>query len=99
MKLNSKQQELVAEFIRDLRKKFPEIRHLTTTASADDADAVWLHVTKPRAEDRLWSLHQHAALLSLNILTEFGYHMTIFPTRARGPMNRPLRTDVGAVPA
>ncbi|OQX26043.1 MAG: hypothetical protein BWK80_12580 [Desulfobacteraceae bacterium IS3] len=85
MRINFKQKELIDELINTLIKKFPEVEFIDITESPEDSESLWINVTAPNDEDKEIELRAFASDKTTDILTDYGYHILVMPTRMRIP--------------
>ncbi len=81
MRINFKQEELIEELMKTVRGKFPDVELIDVTESPEDSESLWINVTSPDDEDRKIALREFAADKTTDILTDYGYHMLVMPTR------------------
>ncbi len=81
MRINFKQEELIEELIKTVQDKFPDVELIDITESPEDSESLWINVTSPDDEDRKIALREFAADKTTDILTDYGYHMLVMPTR------------------
>jgi len=79
--INFKQEELIDEVVTYVRDKFPEIRFIGVSESPEDPSDLWIRITSPEDEDRRAELISYACDKTMDILTDYGYHMLVMPTR------------------
>ncbi len=79
--LNFKQEELIDQLVRHISEKFPEVRLIDITESPETSETLWVNVTAPEDEDRMMELITFSADKATDILTDYGYHMLVMPTR------------------
>jgi hypothetical protein len=77
--LNHKQLELGEQLFTDLHKRFPEIELVDISESALNPQNIWVNI-RVSIDDDIWiDLHETASDLSMDILLDYGYHITINP--------------------
>ncbi|MBF0100411.1 MAG: hypothetical protein HQK77_05830 [Desulfobacterales bacterium] len=81
MKINFKQEELIDELLNSVKKNFPEVELINITESPEDSDSLWILVTAPKDETKEIELREFASDKTTDILTDYGYHMLIMPSR------------------
>jgi len=81
MRINFKQEELIEGLMKTVRDRYPEIKLINVTESPEDSESLWINVTAPEDEDREIELREFAADKTTDILTDYGYHMLVMPTR------------------
>ena len=81
MRINFKQEELIEGLMKIVRDRYPEIKLINVTESPEDSESLWINVTAPEDEDREIELREFAADKTTDILTDYGYHMLVMPTR------------------
>jgi hypothetical protein len=79
--MNFKEEELLGQFIDDLKGKYPEIQLVKVTESPEDPESHWVIVTAPEDEDREMEMVRYASEKAMDILCDFGYHFLIMPTQ------------------
>ena len=79
--INFKQEELIGELFDHVKEKFPEIEFIGVSESPEDPSDLWIRVTAPSDEDREAELITYACDRSIDILTDYGYHLLVMPTR------------------
>ena len=84
MRLNHKQEELIAQLVKEIEEKFPEVKFVEVGPSPESENTLWLDFTKPEDEDRLIELGEYASERAMNILLDYGYHFIVLPTVANG---------------
>jgi hypothetical protein len=80
--LNLKQEELIRELVKDIQKQFPEVKFMNVTFSPENPNELWIRVTAPEDEDREIELAEYGANKTIDILTDYGYHMLVMPTHS-----------------
>ena len=78
--MNFKEEELLGQFIDDIKGKYPEIQLVKVTESPEDPESHWVIVTAPEDEDREMEMVRYASEKAMDILCDFGYHFLIMPT-------------------
>lgn len=78
--VNFKQEELIKKLVRDIQKKFPEVKFVDITPSPENPNDLWIMVTAPENEDREIEMMEFSADKSMDILLDYGYHISIMPT-------------------
>ncbi len=79
--INFKEKELVNDFFKTAKKKFPEIELVNITRSPDDANHIWINVSVPNNEDRLIELTEFSSEKGHEILLDYGYWISIIPDK------------------
>jgi hypothetical protein len=79
--LNSKQEQLIDELVKYIRKQFPEIGFIGVSESPEDSESLWIRVTAPEDENRESELIRYSADKSMDILMDYGYHFLVMPTK------------------
>jgi hypothetical protein len=77
--INFKQEQLIEEVLNYVKQKFPEIRLLNVTESPEDPESLWIRVTSPEDEDRRAELISYSCNKTMDILTDYGYHILVMP--------------------
>ena len=78
--VNFKQEELIRRLVKNVQKKFPEVKFINVTISPENPNDLWVNVTAPESEEREFELREYSADLSMDILLDYGYHISISPT-------------------
>jgi hypothetical protein len=78
--INFKQKELIETLTGQITEKFPEVEFLNVAESWEDPETLWIHVTAPEDEHRMTQLIEFAGDQTIDILTDYGYHMLVMPT-------------------
>jgi hypothetical protein len=84
MRLNHKQEELIAQLVKDIEEKFPEVKFVEVGPSPESENTLWLDFTKPDDEDRLAALIEYASDRAMDILLDYGYHFVVLPVVENG---------------
>ena len=79
--LTLKQEELIKKLIKEVQKKFPDVKFININRSPENPDDIWVNVTAPETEEREFELREFAADKSMDILLDYGYHISIMPNR------------------
>jgi hypothetical protein len=77
--LNFKQFELGQQLFEQLKQLFAEVELIEITESPLNPSNVWVNITVPIDEDRWISLRETASDMSMDLLLDYGYHITINP--------------------
>lgn len=80
-RINFKQEELIEKLMKQIEKKFPEVRLIKITESVDDPESLWIEVTAPESEEREMALLEFTGDKVTDILIDYGYHMLVMPIR------------------
>jgi len=80
--INFKQEELIHSFFSSVRKKFPEVEFLNVTECPEDSANLWINITEPEDEDREIGLMEFACDKTVDILLDYGYHISVMPRTA-----------------
>jgi hypothetical protein len=75
--INAKQIELGRLLFDKLKQKFPELEMVDMTESYEDPNHLWVNVLLPEDEEREIAIREMASEISMDILLEYGYHITI----------------------
>jgi len=96
--INFKQEELIHSLFNAVRKKFPEVEFLNVTESPENPADLWVNITEPEDEDREIGLIEFACDKTVDILLDYGYHISVMPRTAeeaelikQSPQTQPLR--------
>lgn len=84
MRLNHKQEELIAQLVKEIEEKFPEVHFVEVGPSPESENTLWLDFTKPDNEDRLAALIEYASDRAMDILLDYGYHFVVLPVVENG---------------
>lgn len=84
MTLNQKQEELVNSLRDELETKFPEIKFVKIRPDIEIPNGVLLYFTEPENEDRLIALGEYASDRTVDILLDYGFHITVMPVVRNG---------------
>ena len=79
--MNFKQEELLEQFIDDIKRKYSEIQFVKVIESPEDPESHWVYVTVPEDEDREMELIRYASEKAMDILCDYGYQFLIMPTK------------------
>lgn len=75
--LNLKQEELIRKLLKEVQKEFPEVKFININRSPENPNDIWVNVTAPDTEEREFELREFAADKSMDILLDYGYHISI----------------------
>lgn len=75
--INTKQVELGRILFDKLKLKFPELELVNITESYEDPNHLWVNVLLPEDEEREIAIREMASEISMDILLEYGYLITI----------------------
>jgi hypothetical protein len=81
MRINSKQEQLIEEFQDDLKKHFPDVSFVEVTESWENPNDLWIHVTRPKDDDKEIALMDFFSEKTADILMDYGYYMLLMPSR------------------
>ncbi len=79
--INFKQEQLIEEVVNYVKDRFPEVRFISVTESPEYPESLWIRVTAPEDDDRRSELMDYAGDKTMDILSDYGYHMLVMPTR------------------
>ncbi|QTA81179.1 Uncharacterized protein dnl_35100 [Desulfonema limicola] len=68
--VNFKQKELIQEFFRSIKKKFPEVDFVSVTEGPENPSDLWINITEPDDEDREIELIEFAGNKTSDILLD-----------------------------
>ncbi len=93
--INTKCMEFGQRIFKQLKEQFPELKMVNMTESAENHDHIWVNIVMPDDAEREISVRERASELSMDILLDHGYHITVSAAtgeerQARRP---PLRTS------
>jgi len=77
--INFKQQELAQELFYSIKNEFPEIELINIVESPEDPNDLWINTTSTSDEDRELALIDLAGDKTVDILTQYGYYISIMP--------------------
>jgi len=77
--INFKQEELANELFFTIKKQFPEIELINYSESPEDPNDLWINITAPKDEDSEIALIEYAGDKTVDILTAYGYYISIMP--------------------
>ena len=82
-----KQKELIDRLFCAIKEKFPEVELIGVVESPEDPSDLWVNITAPRDEKKEMELREIASEKATDILLDYGYHISIMPTRktTKGP--------------
>lgn len=80
MRLNHKQEELIAQLVKEIEEKFPDIKFVEVAPSPESKNTFWLEFTKPDDDDRFIEISEYASERMMDILLDYGYHFVVLPT-------------------
>jgi len=75
--IDTKYMELGQRLFKQLKEQFPELKMVDMTESVEDRDHLWVNIVMPDDEEREISVRELASELSMDILLEHGYHITV----------------------
>jgi hypothetical protein len=75
--INTKYTELGQRLFKQLKNQFPELKMVDMTESIENRDHVWVNIVMPDDEEREIAVRELASELSMDILIEHGYHITV----------------------
>ncbi len=79
--ITAQQKGLIDKLFETIKEKFSEIELISITESPEDPNDVWVNVTTPEGEDREMELVEFASEKAMDILLDYGYHISIMPTQ------------------
>ncbi len=79
--INFRQEQLIEEVVNYVRNRFPEVKVIGVTESPEDPESLWIRVTSPEDDNRRSELISYACDKTMDILTDYGYHMLVMPIR------------------
>lgn len=77
--INFKQEELAKELFSIVKNEFPEVELINFSESPEDPNDLWVNITTPKDEDREIALIEFAGDRTVDILTGYGYYISIMP--------------------
>ncbi|QTA83733.1 Uncharacterized protein dnl_61480 [Desulfonema limicola] len=83
MRINFKQEELIKNLMKSVKRKFPEVELINVSESPEDSESLWILVSTPKDEDKEIELRAFASDKTTDILIDYGYHMLVMPTRKK----------------
>lgn len=84
MRLNDKQEELIAQLAKEIEEKFPDIKFVDVVPSPESENTLWLHFTDPGSDDRFMEIAEYASERTMDILLDYGYHLVVLPVVENG---------------
>jgi len=79
MNVNLKQKQLIDELFTRAKDKFPEIIFKNLDNSPDDPEHIWVNVIADMDEEREIKLVHYTSKIQNEILTKYGYAISIMP--------------------
>jgi hypothetical protein len=95
MMMNSRQEELMHEFVRTIGIHFPSVEYLGYHGSPYGENDVWIDVAVPDEETML-ALSEFSPALEMDILLKYGYRFSFMPHIANLTPQEPLEEAVFA---
>ena len=77
MKINKKQKQLIDEMLRKIKERYPEVIFKGLIPSADNPEDIWVNVLADMDEEREMEMSFYSAGLSMDILMETDYDITL----------------------
>ncbi|MBC6951649.1 hypothetical protein DWB58_27300 [candidate division KSB1 bacterium] len=84
MRLNHKQEELIAQLAEDIEKRFPEVKFVEAVPSPEGENALLLRFTEPEDDDRFMDILEYAGERTTDLLLDYGYHLVVAPVVKNG---------------
>ncbi len=84
MKLNHKQEELIALLVKEIEAKFPETKFVEAAPSPESENTIWLEFTHPNNDEKFMEIIEYAGGRTMDILLDYGYHFLVLPSEANG---------------
>lgn len=84
MKLNHKQEELIAQLTNEIAEKFPDISFVRLAQGPDGGNTLLLEFTKPASDDRFIEIGEYTSERTMDILLDYGYHLVVLPVVENG---------------
>ena len=81
--INSKQEELLEDFLRQLKERFPEIDFLSVEESWEDPATLWIWVEVPDDDEILFDLFEFSGDVLSDMFLEYGYHMLVMANTSK----------------
>jgi RNA-binding protein YhbY len=75
--IDTKCMEFAQRLFKQLKEQFPELEMVNITESAESHEHIWVNILMPDDEEREISVRELASELSMDILLEHGYHITV----------------------
>ncbi len=79
--INFKQKELIRNFFKEMKEKFPETEFVSVTESPENPADLWINITALEDEDKEEELIAFASDKTSDILLDYGYYITIMIRR------------------
>jgi len=77
MRINHKRQELIDDFYKKAKEKFPEIEFKDLSVSPDDPDHIWINVYEDMDDIRKREFRDFEVDKEVEIDDNYGYRITI----------------------
>ena len=77
MRINHKQQQFMDELFIKVKERYPEIIFKDLQTDPDDPEHIWINVIADMDEDREIEMTHYSAELETDILTDYGYALSI----------------------
>ncbi|MDZ7289856.1 MAG: hypothetical protein ONB44_04905 [candidate division KSB1 bacterium] len=84
MRLNHKQEELIAQLAKEIEEKFPDIKFVEVLPSPEGENTLLLHFTQPDNDDRFMEIAEYSSERTTDILLDYGYHFVVLPVVENG---------------
>ena len=75
--INFKQLELANQMYETLHQRHPEVELVNVVESGVYPDHLWVRLMMPTEEEKNWEVRKLAGEISIDLLTQYGYHITI----------------------
>jgi hypothetical protein len=75
--INFKQLELANQMYETLYQRYPDVELVNVVESGVYPDHLWVRLRMPTEEEKNWEVRQLAGEISIDLLTQYGYHITI----------------------
>jgi hypothetical protein len=79
--MNLKQREIIDQIFAYLKERFPEIELLKIKESPENSNSLWVEITSPDDEDKTIELLDVSAEKEVDILDNYGYHISFMPVK------------------
>ncbi|MCL4704658.1 hypothetical protein KJ068_05830 [bacterium] len=76
--------DLIKTLTSEIEAKFPEAKIVKVAPNPEIPGGTLLYVTRPENEDRLIALGEYASDRTVDILLDYGFHITVMPVVRNG---------------
>ena len=75
--IDAKCMALGQQLFKRLKERFSDLEMVSMTESAENRDHIWVNMVMPDDDEREIAVREMASELSMDILLEHGYHITV----------------------